>query len=97
MVEGTGNWGYAPRTAIGQTKDGKILLVVTDGRYINGLNNIGASLQDLAQVMLHFGAITAANLDGGSSATMVYNGKLVNQPSDVLRQRKCHGVDDQDP
>ena len=87
-VEGTGNWGYAPRTAIGQTNDGTILLVVTDGRYINGLNNIGASLQDLAQVMLHFGAITAANLDGGSSATMVYNGKLVNQPSDVLGQRE---------
>ncbi|OFW77171.1 MAG: hypothetical protein A2201_04085, partial [Alicyclobacillus sp. RIFOXYA1_FULL_53_8] len=38
-VEGTGNWGYAPRTAIGQTNDGTILLVVTDGRYINGLNN----------------------------------------------------------
>jgi len=88
MVQGTGNWGYAPRTAIGQTAEGTILLVVTDGRYINGLNNVGASLQDVAQVMLHYGAVTAANLDGGSSATMVYQGKLVNQPSDVLGQRE---------
>lgn len=88
MVQGTGNWGYAPRTAIGQTAEGTILLVVTDGRYINGLNNVGASLQDMAQVMLHYGAVTAANLDGGSSATMVYQGKLVNQPSDVLGQRE---------
>lgn len=88
VVQGTGGWGYAPRTAIGQTANGTILLVVTDGRYIHGLNDIGASLQDVAQLMLHYGAVTAANLDGGSSATMVYNGKLINQPSDVLGERE---------
>ena len=87
-IQGTGGWGYAPRTAIGQKADGTIILVVTDGRYIHGLNDIGASLQDVAQLMLHYGAVTAANLDGGSSATMIYNGKLVNQPSDVLGERE---------
>ncbi len=88
MVQGSGGWGYAPRTAIGQTANGTIILAVTDGRYIHGANNMGASIQDMAQLMLHFGAVTAANLDGGSSTTMFYNGKLVNQPSDVLGERE---------
>ncbi|MCF8567205.1 phosphodiester glycosidase family protein [Alicyclobacillus tolerans] len=88
MIQGTGGWGYAPRTAIGQTANGTILLVVTDGRFIHGPNNLGASLQDMAQLMLHYGAQVAANLDGGSSTTMVYNGKLVNEPSDVLGERE---------
>ncbi|MCL6454692.1 MAG: phosphodiester glycosidase family protein [Alicyclobacillus sp.] len=88
MIQGDGGWGYAPRTAIGQTADGTIILAVTDGRYIHGPNNMGASLQDMAQLMLHYGAVVAANLDGGSSTTMVYKGKLVNQPSDVLGERE---------
>lgn len=87
-ASGVGGWGIAPRTAIGQTASGAIIFVVTDGRLIHGGNDLGATMQDLQQIMLKFGAVTAANLDGGSSATMVYNGKLVNQPTDVLGQRK---------
>lgn len=88
MIAGAGGWGFAPRTAIGQTADGTIILAVTDGRYIHGANDMGASMQDMAQLMLHYGAVVAANLDGGSSTTMFYNGKLVNQPSDVLGERE---------
>ncbi|RIV21828.1 phosphodiester glycosidase family protein [Alicyclobacillaceae bacterium I2511] len=88
MIQGDGGWGYAPRTAIGQRSDGTIILAVTDGRYIHGPNNMGASLQDMAQLMLHYGAVVAANLDGGSSTTMVNNGQLVNQPSDPLGERE---------
>lgn len=88
MIQGVGTWGFAPRTAIGQTKDGTIIMAITDGRGIHGLNNVGASLQDMAQLMLHYGAVTAMNLDGGSSTTMVYNGKLVNEPTDILGERE---------
>lgn len=88
LVVGNGNWGYAPRTAIGQRKDGTIIFVVTDGRFIHGANDLGASLKDIQDLMLQYGAITAANLDGGSSSTMYYNGKLVNEPTDVLGERK---------
>lgn len=88
MIQGDGGWGYAPRTAIGQRADGTIILAVTDGRYIHGPNNMGASLQNMAQLMIHYGAVVAANLDGGSSTTMVNNGKLVNQPSDPLGERE---------
>ena len=75
---GDGGWGIAPRTAIGQTKDGAILLLVIDGRQIS---SIGATLRDLQDIMLEYGAQNAANLDGGSSTTMYYNGQVINKPS----------------
>lgn len=76
-----------PRTAIGQTAKGTVILVVTDGRYINGANDAGASYDDIKKLMLQYHAVIAANLDGGSSATMVYNGKLLNKPVDILGER----------
>ena len=65
--------GANPRTAIGQTADGRILLLVTDGRGSNG--HLGATASDLIEIMEKYGAVNAANLDGGSSTCMYYNGK----------------------
>lgn len=62
--------GANPRTAIGQRKDGTLLLLVTDGRGANG--HLGATASDLIKVMSDYGAVNAANLDGGSSSTMYY-------------------------
>lgn len=76
--------GPNPRTAIGQKKDGTILLVVADGR--QGLK-LGASLQEIQELLLQHGAWNAANLDGGSSSTMYYNGEVINEPSDPLGER----------
>ncbi len=88
IVQGNGGWGYAPRTVIGQKANGTVLLIVTNGRYENGPGNVGASLQDMADVLLQNGAVIGANLDGGSSATMILKGKLINEPTDVLGERK---------
>lgn len=71
-VKGSGS-GANPRTAIGQRKDGTVLLLVTDGRGANG--HLGATAGDLIEVMDEFGAVNAANLDGGSSSSMYYDGK----------------------
>lgn len=71
-IQGKGS-GANPRTAIGQRKDGAILLLVTDGRGKNG--HLGATAKDLAKVMINHGAVNAANLDGGSSSSMYYEGK----------------------
>ncbi len=71
-VSGSGG-GLNPRTAIGQRADGAILLFVTDGRGANG--HLGASAADLISVMQRYGAVNAANLDGGSSTSMYYNGQ----------------------
>ena len=67
--------GLNPRTAIGQRADGALLLLVTDGRGASG--HIGASASDLIDVMSEYGAVNAANLDGGSSSCMYYNGEYL--------------------
>ncbi len=67
--------GLNPRTAIGQRADGSILLFVTDGRGKSG--HLGASSGDLIAVMQEYGAVNAANLDGGSSSCMYYDGKYL--------------------
>lgn len=62
--------GANPRTAIGQRKDGTVLFLVTDGRGKNG--HLGATASDLIEIMEEYGAVNAANLDGGSSSSMYY-------------------------
>ena len=78
-VHGDGGWGVAPRTAIGQRKDGVVLLVVIEGR-LPGYS-YGASMKDLIELFQKYGAYNAANLDGGASSTMSVNGTLWNRPS----------------
>ena len=63
--------GANPRTAIGQRADGSVLFLVTDGRGKNG--HLGATAGDLINIMAEYGAVNAANIDGGSSSTMYYN------------------------
>ncbi|MBR6651224.1 MAG: phosphodiester glycosidase family protein [Clostridia bacterium] len=67
--------GLNPRTAIGQRADGSVLMLVTDGRGKSG--HLGASASDLINVMVEYGAVNAANLDGGSSSCMYYNGEYL--------------------
>lgn len=75
----------APRTAVGLTADGtRLILVVVDGRQL--LYSQGATLQELAELMLSYGAYTAMNLDGGGSSTLVIAGpdgpRVLNSPID---------------
>lgn len=83
-VVGDGGQGTAPRTAIGQKTDGSIMMLVIDGRQIKSL---GATLKDVAEIMKQYGAYNAANLDGGSSTTMYYDGEVINNPCDPLGER----------
>ncbi|MBG0717519.1 phosphodiester glycosidase family protein [Microbacterium sp. 2C] len=71
--------GEQPRTAIGVAADGHILLVVVDGR--DPGYSRGATLPELADIMISLGATTAYNLDGGGSSELWFNGVVVNQPS----------------
>lgn len=77
FVKGNGGWGDAPRTAIGQREDGIVLLLVIDGRQTG---SIGADMVDLTEVMLDYGAINAANMDGGTSTAMELNGNIISNP-----------------
>ena len=78
-VIGNGGWGTAPRTAIGQRKDGIVLMLTIDGRRAT---MPGATMEDLLEIMKNYGAYNASALDGGTSTAMVENGKLVNDPID---------------
>lgn len=77
IKQGNGGWGIAPRTAIGQRKDGTILMLVIDGRQVS---SIGATLKEVQDIMLQYDAYNAANLDGGASTTMIYENKTINHP-----------------
>ena len=83
VLKGQGS-GANPRTAIGQREDGSILLVVIDGRQVNSL---GASYSDVIELMLEYGAVNAANLDGGSSSLMYYNGEYINSCASMYGPR----------
>ena len=67
--------GANPRTAIGQRQDGTVLFLVTDGRGAAG--HLGATANDLIDIMEEYGAVNAANVDGGSSTTMYYDNKYL--------------------
>lgn len=69
-----------PRTGVGVTKRGKILLVTVDGRQ---KRSIGMTPVQFAKLMKHLGATWALNLDGGGSTAMWVEGEIVNRPSDV--------------
>ena len=79
FIKGNGGWGYAARTAIGQREDGIVLLLVVDS---NETRTKGASMKDLTDIMLRYGAINASALDGGTSSVMVENSKLISDPID---------------
>lgn len=69
--------GKSSRTAIGQRADGIVLFVVLDGNRALGH---GATMSDLIEIFDRYGAINAANLDGGTSTSMTVKGKTINLP-----------------
>jgi len=78
-VQGTFGYGLQPRSAVGQTLNGEFLMLIVDGRQVG--HSIGATVNDLAEIMLRHKAYQAMNLDGGSSSIMNYRGKTINKPS----------------
>lgn len=78
-----------PRTAMGYTKDNKIIILVIQGRSESGG---GASLTQEAQILKDLGCIEALNLDGGGSSCLLINGKETIKPSDKEGERPVPAV-----
>ena len=76
--------GLNPRTAIGQREDGAIIVVAIDGRQPHSL---GATYSDVAEIMYSYGAVNAANLDGGSSSMLFYEGEMINSLGSAVGER----------
>ena len=78
-----GGFQRTSRTVIAQREDGIMLFVVTDnyGRFYQGPN-----MNELADKLLLYGVVNAANLDGGGSSQLVVNGKLYNHPVSIYHE-----------
>lgn len=74
--KGNGGYGIAPRTAIGQRKDGIVLMLVIDGRRPG--HSLGVDMVELTNIMVKYGAYNASNLDGGGSSSMVVDGEVLS-------------------
>ena len=75
-----------PRTVVGVRADGTLLFVTVDGRRPG--ESVGMSIPELTDLMLELGSVSAINLDGGGSTTMVIEGRIVNRPSSSKGARR---------
>jgi exopolysaccharide biosynthesis protein len=76
--------GIQPRSAIGQTKSGSVLMCVIDGRQVG--YSVGATVVDVADILLKYDCWSACGLDGGSSAVMWYKGSLITKTSSPSKE-----------
>ena len=87
-VQGYTESSLNPRSVIGQRNDGAMMLLTIDGRQPT---SIGASYEDLIEIMMRYGAVNAANLDGGSSTYMVQNAEDRNDPQIITQTASLYG------
>ena len=79
-----------PRTCMGYTKDGYLIIMVIQGRF-PGIAE-GATLEQEAKLLIDLGCVEALNLDGGGSTCMLINGKETIKPSDKGGERPVPAV-----
>ena len=79
-----------PRTAMGYTANGKLIIMVVQGR-TPGVAD-GTTLKETAIILRDLGCVEAVNLDGGGSSCMLVNGKETIKPSDKNGQRPVPAV-----
>lgn len=72
-------WGLQPRTIVAQRADGVVMFLVIDGRQVG--YSVGITMLEAAELLLKYGAVTAAACDGGSSSVLAYNDSIINKPS----------------
>ena len=77
-----------PRTAVGQTEDGRILLVTVDGRQSG--YSVGMTTFEMAQALVRLGAVRGMQLDGGGSTTLAFDG---TDPEPALRQDRASDLE----
>lgn len=79
-----------PRTAIGYTASGKLIILVIEGRHEG--KAAGATLTQEAMILRSLGCVEALNLDGGGSSCLLVNGRETITPSDKGGQRAIPGI-----
>jgi len=79
-----------PRTCMGYTKDGYLIIMAIEGRF-PGIAE-GATLEQEARLLIDLGCIEALNLDGGGSSCLLVNGKETIKPSTNGEERPVPAV-----
>ncbi|MFM7672718.1 MAG: phosphodiester glycosidase family protein [Bacteroidota bacterium] len=98
LVTNNEEWKFAgkaiddrhPRTAMGYTRDGKLIILVVEGRFPGRAE--GTTLTQTAEMLVSLGCVEGLNLDGGGSSCLLVNGKETIQPSDKEGQRAIPGI-----
>lgn len=82
----TGSFGLGiqPRSVIGQNKAGDTMFLIIDGRQVG--YSLGTTVSICADILLRYDCQNAMNLDGGSSASMTYNGKMITKTSSPSKE-----------
>jgi exopolysaccharide biosynthesis protein len=88
LVSGSAGWGLHPRTAIGQTSDGTVILATVDGRQPE--HSIGITVGELSDILYDYGCVNASLCDGGSSTVMMYDGEIIGSPSTPMKTTGRH-------
>lgn len=88
-MEGNGGFGVTARTAIGQRKDGVVLMLVID---TNDLRTGGATISEVADILYNYGAVNAIALDGGTSSVMIEKDKMINTPINASLEHKTRPI-----
>ena len=81
--------GPNPRTALGVTADGKLILATVSGRQSI---SAGMTLERLAALMKSEGCVNAMNLDGGGSTTTATSFGVLNSPSEGTERPVANAV-----
>ena len=89
-ASGIGPVSRNPRTAVGYTTTGQLVMVVVDGRQSSW--SVGMTLTEMAQFLQDIGVQYAMNLDGGGSSTLVTGGTVRNSPSDGNERAVANGL-----
>lgn len=79
-----------PRTCIGYTNDGYLIIMAVQGRF-PGIAE-GATLEQQAKILVDLGCVEALNLDGGGSSCLLVNGKETIKTSDKTGERPVPAV-----
>ena len=79
----------ASRTCVGVTAEGKVVMMVLDGR--QEPYSAGGSAQEIAQIMIEAGCVEAINLDGGGSTC--YMSKEEGADQIAIRNRPSDGFE----
>lgn len=81
-----GGYNRAARVALAQREDGIVLFLVTEGVHVKG-----PTFDEVIEALSLYGAFNIANLDGGASAQLVINNKLINDPKNIYGETVVGG------